>query len=291
MIYQDSNLAQRSRLYELLEELKKQNEECKRSLEVEKILRGHREMQKSFAYMLRIKAPVTLQEQWVNEDRARFNAWLDEERFPYVYDYRSIPFEKWLGPKAGGQISTPATTNIRPKKIVNLAEEQRPPIFSVETESVVGLEENVQVSKPQIDSENDSSEECSNDEQEQYTTSDHKTTSIDMASGDMVLDAETMTVDMVIGDKADIEISHSAKLFELKAEIGEIIMPGGHNNCSTHSAAESGKYFAKSKIFGENFLFGLRRNQLENFDIKRSRLGVKHRWPPPEYGSATFIFI
>ncbi|TQD93553.1 hypothetical protein C1H46_020824 [Malus baccata] len=74
MIYQDSDLAQRSRLYELLEELKKHNEECKRSFEVEKILRGHRDMQKSFACMLRIKAHVTLQEQWVNEDRARFNA-------------------------------------------------------------------------------------------------------------------------------------------------------------------------------------------------------------------------
>ncbi|TQD72867.1 hypothetical protein C1H46_041606 [Malus baccata] len=68
--------------------------------------------------------------------------------------------------EAGGQISTPATTNIRPKKIVNLAEEQRPPIFSVETESVVGLEENVSVSEPQINLENDSSEECSNDEQD-----------------------------------------------------------------------------------------------------------------------------
>ena len=109
MIYQDSDLAQHSRLYELLEELKKHNEERKRSFEVEKILRGHRDMQKSFACMLRIKAPVTLQRQWVNEDRARFNAWLDEENFPYVSDYRSIPFEKWLSPKDRGQFFAPTT--------------------------------------------------------------------------------------------------------------------------------------------------------------------------------------
>ncbi|TQD85140.1 hypothetical protein C1H46_029314 [Malus baccata] len=226
--------------------------------------------------MVRIKAPVTLQEQWVNEDRARFNAWLDEERFPYVSDYRSIPFEKWLGPKVGGQFFAPATIKIRPQKIVKMAEEIcRPPVVSVETQSVVGLKEKVEVSEPKIDSKNDSSEECSNDEQCQ----------------DMVLDAETMTIDMVIGDKADMEKSHSAKLLELKAKIGEIIMPGGHNNCSTHSAADDKKYFAKSKIFGGNSLFGLERNQFEDFVITRSRLGIKHRWPPPDYGSATFLFV
>ena len=43
----------------------------------------------------------------------------------------------------------------------------------------------------------------------------------------MVLDAETTPIDMIIGDKDDIKKSHSAKLFELKAEIGEIIMLGG----------------------------------------------------------------
>ena len=129
---------------------------------------------------------------------------------------------------------------------------------------MVGLEENVQVSEPEIDSENDSSEECSNDEHGQ----------------DTVLDAETTPIDMIIGDKADIKKSHSTKLFELKAKIGEIIMPGGHNNCSTHSAIENEKYFSKSEIFGENSLFGLERNQVENFNIKISRLGIKHRWPP-----------
>ena len=114
MIYQDSNLAQRSRLYEHLEELKKRNEERKRSLEVEKILRVHTEMQKSFAYMLRIKAPVTLQEQWVNEDRARFNTWLDGKYFPYVFDYKSIPVEEWLVEKIEGQFSAPAIIRHRP---------------------------------------------------------------------------------------------------------------------------------------------------------------------------------
>ncbi|KAM1607955.1 hypothetical protein ACFX1Z_028474 [Malus domestica] len=106
--------------------------------------------------------------------------------------------------EAGGQISTPATTNIRPKKIVNLTEEQRPPIFSVETDSVVGLEEKVQISESQINLENDSSEECSNDKQDRYTASDHKTTSIDIVIGDMVLHVETTPIDMIIGDKADM---------------------------------------------------------------------------------------
>ncbi|KAM2151439.1 hypothetical protein ACFX1R_045882 [Malus domestica] len=271
MIYQDSNLAQRSRLYELLEELRKHNEECKRSLEVEKVLRGHGEMQKSFACMLRIKALVTLQRQWVNEDRARFNAWLDEENFPYVSDYRSIPFEKWLGSKAGGQFFAPAVIRHRPKKIVNLAEEQRPPIFSVETGSVVGLEEKVKVSEPQIDSENDSSEECSNDER----------------GRDIGLAQESTPIDMIIGDKVDMEKSYSAKLFELNAEI----MPGGHNTCSTHSAAENAKYFTKSEILGDDLLFGFGKCQSENFDVKRSWLGIKHRWPPPDYVSATFLFV
>ena len=254
---------------------------------MEKILRGHTEMQKSFAYMLRIKAHVALQEQWVNEDRARFNAWLDGKYFPYVFDYKSIPFEEWLVEKTGGQFSASAVIRHRLKKIVNLVEEQRPPIFSVETESVVGLEENVQVSEPKIDSENDSLEECSNDDQYRYSTSDHKTTSIDMVIGDMVLDAETTPINMIISDNTDIEKSHSAKLFELKAEIMRV----GHNNCSTHSAAENEKIFTKLQIFGENSLFGLERNQFENFDIIRSRLGIKHRWPPPIYGSATFISV
>ena len=99
-------------------------------------------------------------------------------------------------------------TTIRPKKIVNTAEETpRPPIISVETESVVGFEENIQVSEQKINSEKDSSEECSDDEQSRYTC----------------LAGKTTPIDMIIGDKTDMEKSHSVKLFELKAEI----MPGG----------------------------------------------------------------
>ncbi|KAM1064680.1 hypothetical protein ACFX15_028134 [Malus domestica] len=185
--------------------------------------------------------------------------------------------------EAGGQISTPATTNIRPKKIVNLTEEQRPPIFSIEIESVVGLEEKVQISESQINLENDLSEECSNDEQDRYTASDHKTTSIDMVIGDMVLDVETTPIDMIIGDKADMGKSRSAKLFKLKAEIDEIIMPGGHTNCSTHSVADVKKTFVKPSIFGDDCLFGSMQNLIGCVDIQRSRLGIKHRWPPPLY--------
>mgnify|MGYP003366509211 CR=1 FL=1 len=102
MIYQDSDPAPRSRFCELLEQLEKRNDERKRSSEVEKVLCGYREMQKSFAYMLRIQAPVTLQDQWVNDDMAQFNVWLDGEHFPYVFDYKSIPFEEWLVEKTRG---------------------------------------------------------------------------------------------------------------------------------------------------------------------------------------------
>ena len=167
---------------------------------------------------------------------------------------------------------------------------------------MVGLEEKVQISESQINLENDSSEECSNDEQDRYMASDHKTTSIDMVLdekttsidmviGDMILEAETTQIDMIISDKADIEKSQSAKLFKLKAEIGEIIMPGGHSNCSIHSAANDKKYFAKSKVFGGDSLFGLEQNQFQNFVITRSWFGIKHRWPPPLYCSATFVLL
>ena len=45
------------------------------------------------------------------------------------------------------------------------------------------------------------------------------------------------------------------------------------------------------KYLEENSLFGLERNQVENFNIKISRLGIKHIWPPPVYDSATFLSI
>ena len=138
--------------------------------------------------------------------------------------------------EAGGQFFTPATIKIPPKEIVETAEEiPRPPIVLVETESVVGLEERVQVSESKIDLENGSSEECSHDEQDQ----------------DTILDAETTPIDMIIGNKADIKKSHSPKLFELKAEIGEIIMPGGiiivqHNRRSKmKKISPSQKYLEK----------------------------------------------
>ncbi|KAM1677829.1 hypothetical protein ACFXTN_034614 [Malus domestica] len=131
----------------------------------------------------------------------------------------------------GGQFFALATIKIRPQEIAKMAEERpRPPIILLETENLVGLEQKVQVYEPKIDLNSDSSKECSNDEQ----------------GRDIGLAGKNMPIDMIIGDKADIEKSHSTKLFELKAEIGEIIMPWGRNNCSTHSAAENKKYFAKS---------------------------------------------
>ncbi|KAM1686085.1 hypothetical protein ACFX2K_034227 [Malus domestica] len=112
--------------------------------------------------------------------------------------------------KVWGQISNPATIKIRTQHIVKMTEETpRPFVVLVKIASSVGLEKKVQVSKLKIDLENDSSEECSNDEQ----------------GRDIDLAGKTTPIDMIIGDKDDLEKSHSAKLFELKAEIGEIIMP------------------------------------------------------------------
>ena len=253
MIYFDQ--PSRDEIRRLLQEIVEQQKWLGR------ICEANKERRKSFSQMIKVKVHHSLQDQWLNEDRDRYYEWLDKKT---PIEFKSIPFEQWLAQKTGGQFFAPATIKIRPKKIVETAEEKpRPPVFSVETESVVGLEENIQVSEPQIDLENDSSKECSNDEQ----------------GRDIGLAQETTPIDMIIGDKADIERFHSAKLFELKAEI----MPGGHNNCSTHSAAENKKYFAKFKIFGENSLFGLERNRFEDFDINLSRLGIKHRWPPPLY--------
>ena len=79
---------------------------------------------------------------------------------------------------------------------------------------------------------------------------------------------------MIIGDTANMEKSNLAKLFELKAEINEVIMHGGHNNCSTHSTADE-KYFTRSKIFGGHFLFDLVQNLISNISIERSRQGIK----------------
>ena len=264
MIYQDHNQDEIRRLFKEMVEQQK----C-----LGRIIEANQERRKSFSQMIKVKVHHSLQDQWLNEDRARYYEWLDKKM---PFGFKSIPFEEWLAQKTGGQFFPPAKIKIRPKKIVETAEEKpRPLVVSVETESVVGLEERVQVFESKIDLENDSSTKYSNDEQGQ----------------DTILDVETTPIDMIICDKADIKKSYSAKLFELKAEIGEIIMPRGHNNCSTHSAVENEKYFSKLEIFGENSLFGLERNQVENFNIKISWLGIKHRWPSPVYDSATFLSL
>ena len=67
----------------------------------------------------------------------QFYEWLDKKT---PFGFKSISFEEWLDQKVGRQFFAPATTNIRPKKIVKMAEEEpRPPVFSVEMEIVVGL--------------------------------------------------------------------------------------------------------------------------------------------------------
>lgn len=62
-------------------------------------------------------------------------------------------------------------------KIVNLAEERvRRPVLSFEKENMVGLEESIQVSMPniKIDSKGDSSNKCLDDDQSQNTTSNEE---------------------------------------------------------------------------------------------------------------------
>lgn len=59
-----------------------------------KFLDAHEEMRRSFTYMMKIKAPITLQEQWVKKDRTQFNIFLDEEHFPYIPKYNSVPFKE-----------------------------------------------------------------------------------------------------------------------------------------------------------------------------------------------------
>lgn len=61
---------------------------------------------------------------------------------------------------------------------------------------------------------------------------------------------------MVIRDKANMEQYHLVELFELKANIGEVTMLGGHNNLE-YFASENKKYLAKWRIFGVDPLLGL----------------------------------
>lgn len=72
---------------------------------------------------------------------------------------------------------------------------------------------------------------------------------------------------MVVGSFADTKRSRLAELFKLKAKIGNMIMLGVYNS-STNLAAENKKYLAKSRIFGDDPLLGLKRNQSKNVDIK-----------------------
>lgn len=78
-----------------------------------------------------------------------------------------------------------------------------------------------------------------------------------------------MAVDTIIGDKADMGQFLLAELFRLKVEISEVIMLEGHNN-SKHLAVENQIYLTKSRLLGDDPLFGLERNQIKNNDIKRS---------------------
>lgn len=58
--------------------------------------------------------------------------------FPFVHEFKSIPFEVRLDKKGEGQFSAPAM----PKKTVNSAEEEvRPLVLLSKIENLVGLEE------------------------------------------------------------------------------------------------------------------------------------------------------
>lgn len=72
---------------------------------------------------------------------------------------------------------------------------------------------------------------------------------------------------MVVGSFAIMKRSRLAKLFKLKAKIGNMIMLGVYNS-STHLVAENKKYLAESRIFGDDPLLGLEWNQSKNVDIK-----------------------
>ena len=106
------------------------------------IIEANEEWRKSFSQMIKVKVHHSLQDQWLNESRARYYDWLDKKT-PFCPRFKSIPFEEWLDQKTGGgQFFAPATIKIWPKKIAKMAEETpRPPVVLVETESMVGLEE------------------------------------------------------------------------------------------------------------------------------------------------------
>ncbi|KAM1230186.1 hypothetical protein ACFX2G_041269 [Malus domestica] len=194
MVYQD---LREGEIWHLFKEIVKQQKR------LDWIIEANEERQKYFFQMRKVKVHHNLQDQWLNEDRARYYEWLDKKT-SFCLRFKSIPFEEWLDQKTGRQFFASATTNIQPKKIVEKAEkEPRSPVFVVETEIMVGLEEKVQVSEQKIDLKNDSSDECSNYEQ----------------GRDIGLAEKTTPIDMIIGDKADMEKSRSVKLLELKPKL------------------------------------------------------------------------
>lgn len=115
--------------------------------EVDKILDAYEEMRESFSQMLKVIAYITLQEQWVKEDRASLNACLDDNHFPFFLGYKSIPFKVSLDQKVGGRILTSALIKHRPKNIVHTTEEVRLPNLSAKIEKLISSEEKVQVSE------------------------------------------------------------------------------------------------------------------------------------------------
>lgn len=116
--------------------------------EVDKILDAYEEMTESFSQMLQVIAHITLQEQWVKEDRACLSACLDDKHFPFVLGYQSIPFKVRLDQKVGGQILTSTLIKHRPKNIVYTTEEEvRLLNLLAKRENLISSKEKAQVSE------------------------------------------------------------------------------------------------------------------------------------------------
>lgn len=72
-----------------------------------------------------------------------------------------------------------------------------------------------------------------------------------------------------------MEQSHSAELFDFKNKIGEVIMLKGGHSSSAYLVIENINYLDELKIFGDDPLFSLEQNRIEDIGIKRSRLEIK----------------
>lgn len=110
-----------------------------------------------------------LQEQWVKKDKALFNTWVDEKGFHFIPRYKFVSFKNGWIKRSQGQFSTPALIKPLLETIANLAQQDLcPSSLPAETKKLVGPKENVQVSKPntKIDSKDDMSNECFNDNQD-----------------------------------------------------------------------------------------------------------------------------